>query len=37
MAKDVDAAVTTMISNRRAAHEYEQMLVADKRYVRDAY
>jgi hypothetical protein len=37
MAKDVDAAVTTMISNRRAAYEYERMLVADKRYVRDVY
>ena len=42
MAKDVDAALTSIISkhggmSHEKAHEYKKELVADKRYVRDVY
>jgi NADPH-dependent sulfite reductase flavoprotein alpha-component len=42
MAKDVDAALTTIIEkhggmSRERAHDYKKELVADKRYVRDVY
>ena len=42
MAKDVDAALTTIIRTPRravrgAAHDYKRELVATKRYVRDVY
>jgi sulfite reductase (NADPH) flavoprotein alpha-component len=42
MAKDVDAALTTIIErhggmSREKAHDYKRELVADKRYVRDVY
>ncbi len=42
MAKDVDAALTTIISthggmSHEQAHDYKRELVAAKRYVRDVY
>lgn len=42
MAKDVDAALTTIIQRHgglssEAAHDYKRELVAEKRYVRDVY
>jgi sulfite reductase alpha subunit-like flavoprotein len=42
MAKDVDAALTTIIKRHgglsdERAHDYKRELVADKRYVRDVY
>ena len=42
MAKDVDAALTTIIEthggmSHERAHDYKRELVADKRYVRDVY